>query len=46
MKKKAYLEEKGARKDSDSQCTEVKKKVHNINKPVTLEDLTNPDKED
>jgi hypothetical protein len=43
-KRKARIEEKRARKGTDSQDEEVKK-MHDIDKPITLEDLTNPDKE-
>ena len=43
-KRKARIEEKRARKGTDSQ-DEEEKKMHDIDKPITLEDLTNPDKE-
>ena len=43
-KRKARMEEKRARKGTDSQDEEVKK-MHDIDKPITLEDLTKPDKE-
>ena len=43
-KRKARIEEKRAKKSPDSQ-NEVKKKMHDLDKPITLEDLTNPDKE-
>ena len=43
-KRKARIEERRARKGSDSQ-KENENKMHDIEKPITLEDLTNPDKE-
>ena len=43
-KRKARIEEKRAKKGPDSQ-NEVKKKMHDLDKPITLEDLTNPDKD-
>ena len=43
-KRKARIEEKRARKTSDSQ-NDGEKKMHDIDKPITLEDLTNPDKD-
>jgi len=43
-KRKARIEEKRARKGSDS-LTNDKKRMHDIDKPITLEDLTNPDKD-
>ena len=43
-KRKARIEEKRARKGADSQKDD-EKRVHDIDKPITLEDLTNPDKE-
>ncbi len=42
-KRKARIEERRARKGADSQ-KEEEKKMHDIDKPITLEDLTNPDK--
>ncbi len=42
-KRKARIEERRARKSTDSQ-REEEKKMHDIDKPITLEDLTNPDK--
>jgi hypothetical protein len=45
-KRKARLEEKRARKGSDVTTSQPeKKKMHDIGKPITLEDLTNPDKD-
>jgi hypothetical protein len=43
-KRKARIEEKRARKNNDSQNNE-EKIMHDIDKPITLEDLTNPDKD-
>jgi|TARA_B110000444_G_C18400303_1_gene393349 hypothetical protein len=43
-KKKARIEERRAKKGIDSQSME-EKKMHDLDKPITLEDLTNPDKE-
>ena len=42
-KRKARIEERRARKGSDSEKDD-EKKMHDIEKPITLEDLTNPDK--
>ena len=42
-KRKARIEEKRARKGVDLQKEE--KRMHDIDKPITLEDLTNPDKD-
>ncbi|MDC0513511.1 hypothetical protein OAN67_00690 [Pelagibacteraceae bacterium] len=43
-KRKARIEEKRAKKGNDS-LKDEEKKVHDIDKPITLEDLTNPDKD-
>ncbi|MBA1339504.1 MAG: hypothetical protein FD544_000048 [Pelagibacterales bacterium] len=43
-KKKARLEQRRAKKGSPLQKEEPKK-MHDIDKPITLEDLTNPDNE-
>tara|TARA_B100000029_G_C17383929_1_gene890843 strand:+ start:120 stop:314 length:195 start_codon:yes stop_codon:yes gene_type:complete len=43
-KKKARLEQRKARKASKSKIEEPEDKMHDIHKPITLEDLTNPDK--
>ena len=40
-KKKARIEQRRARKDSSKSSVD---KMHDINKPITLDDLTNPDK--
>jgi len=43
-KRKARIEQRKANKTgSDSRSTE-EKEMHDIDKPITLEDLTNPDK--
>jgi len=44
-KRKARIEEKRVRKMSQSKVQEPENKMHDIDKPITLEDLTNPDKE-
>jgi hypothetical protein len=43
-KKKARIEERRARKANNSN-DDAKNKMHDIDKPITLEDLTNPDKD-
>ena len=43
-KRKARLEERRAKKGIESNTKEAEKKMHDIDKPITLEDLTNPDK--
>ena len=43
-KRKARIEEKRARKGNDSESND-EKIMHDIDKPITLEDLTNPDKD-
>ena len=43
-KRKARIEEKRARKSSDP-LNNDEKIMHDIEKPITLEDLTNPDKD-
>jgi hypothetical protein len=43
-KRKARIEQRKAKKTgSDSKLTE-EKEMHDIDKPITLDDLTNPDK--
>ena len=42
-KRKARLEQRRARKSSQS-SEKSEDKMHDISKPITLEDLTNPDK--
>ena len=44
-KRKARIEERRARRTSQSKSEEPKNKMHDIDKPITLEDLTNPDKD-
>ena len=44
-KRKARLEERRAKKGGSSKDQEPQKKMHDIDRPITLEDLTNPDKE-
>jgi|TARA_B110000027_G_C16066103_1_gene276825 hypothetical protein len=43
-KRKARIEEKRARRSGDSLKGD-EKIMHDIDKPITLEDLTNPDKD-
>ena len=43
-KRKARLEERRAKKGIQTNSQEPEKKMHDIDKPITLEDLTNPDK--
>ena len=43
-KRKARIEERRAKKGLEAEGEE-KKKMHDIDKPITLEDLTNPNKE-
>ena len=43
-KRKARLEERRAKRMSQNKNSEPQKKMHDIDKPITLEDLTNPDK--
>ena len=43
-KRKARIEERRARKGADSEKKD-EKRMHDIDKPITLEDLTNPDKD-
>jgi hypothetical protein len=43
-KKKARIEERRARKANNSN-DDVENRMHDIDKPITLEDLTNPDKD-
>jgi|TARA_B100001057_G_C22687999_1_gene886541 hypothetical protein len=44
-KRKARIEQRRAKKTGNSESQNSAEKVHDINKPITLEDLTNPDKE-
>ena len=43
-KRKARIEERKAKKFSDSPGSQKEKEMHDIDRPITLEDLTNPDK--
>ena len=43
-KKKARLEQRRAKKTKDNPISKKEEKMHDIDKPITLEDLTNPDK--
>ena len=43
-KRKARIEQRKAKKTSTDSKLEPKKEMHDIGKPITLEDLTNPDK--
>ena len=43
-KRKARIEQRRAKKLSNSPVPSSKKQMHDIDKPITLEDLTNPDK--
>jgi hypothetical protein len=43
-KRKARIEERRAKKVGSSSKSLETKEMHDIDKPITLEDLTNPDK--
>jgi len=43
-KKKARIEQRRAKKMKDNPISKKENKMHDIDKPITLEDLTNPDK--
>ena len=43
-KRKARIEQRRAKKSSANQKESIKDEMHDIDKPITLEDLTNPDK--
>ena len=43
-KRKARLEERRLKKGNLHEEENTEKKMHDIDKPITLEDLTNPDK--
>ena len=43
-KRKARIEERKAKKSISESKVSDKKEMHDIDKPITLEDLTNPDK--
>ena len=44
-KRKARIEQRRAKKSSGTSELLEKKEMHDIDKPITLEDLTNPDKD-
>ena len=44
-KRKARIEQRRARKSGVNQKESAEETMHDINKPITLEDLTNPDKD-
>ena len=44
QKRKARIEQRRARKSSANPKESEQETMHDINKPITLEDLTNPDK--
>ena len=43
-KRKARIEQRRAKKVKDNPILNKEEKMHDIDKPITLEDLTNPDK--
>ena len=43
-KRKARIEQRRAKKSSNNPRASEEKKMHDIDRPITLEDLTNPDK--
>ena len=43
-KRKARIEQRRAKRSSAIQKNAEQETMHDINKPITLEDLTNPDK--
>lgn len=43
-KRKARIEQRRAKKSFNNPKAEKDKVMHDIDKPITLEDLTNPDK--
>ena len=44
-KRKARIEQRRAKRSTSSSKSSDKELMHDINKPITLEDLTNPDKD-
>ena len=44
-KRKARIEERRAKRGSALKKKEPENKMHDIDKPITLEDLTNPNKD-
>ena len=43
-KRKARIEQRRAKRSANNPKESEKTKMHDIDKPITLEDLTNPDK--
>ena len=43
-KRKARIEQRRAKKIKENPVSKKENKMHDIDKPITLEDLTNPDK--
>ena len=43
-KRKARIEQRRAKKIKDNPISKKDEKMHDIDRPITLEDLTNPDK--
>tara|TARA_B100000959_G_C14726790_1_gene519267 strand:- start:386 stop:580 length:195 start_codon:yes stop_codon:yes gene_type:complete len=43
-KRKARIEQRRAKKSDNNSKSLEEKEMHDIDKPITLEDLTNPDK--
>ena len=43
-KRKARIEQRRAKRSNANQKESAQDTMHDINKPITLEDLTNPDK--
>tara|TARA_B100001057_G_scaffold467871_1_gene526429 strand:+ start:335 stop:529 length:195 start_codon:yes stop_codon:yes gene_type:complete len=43
-KRKARIEQRRAKKVKDNPVSKKEDRMHDIDKPITLEDLTNPDK--
>ena len=43
-KRKARIEQRRAKKMKDNPISKKENKMHDIDKPITLDDLTNPDK--
>tara|TARA_E500000331_G_C16833858_1_gene530470 strand:+ start:247 stop:441 length:195 start_codon:yes stop_codon:yes gene_type:complete len=43
-KRKARIEQRRAKKVKENPISKKEDKMHDIDKPITLEDLTNPDK--
>ena len=43
-KRKARIEQRRAKKIKEMPMSKKEEKMHDIDKPITLEDLTNPDK--